>query len=327
MSLLEKAIRGPAISPAQPRTSLFTRALAAREPEARAAPEDFGADAFNAGGFEGLRGELTALRPEFDSFLQAWTLVFERVRLAAIALFLPKDGFLALAAQNGFPAGTEEAIPLSIANPPHRSGEALANEAKALLAPILGVPLSLSLRASSMRTESGLAGMWVYHDPALDSSQAEVRAELGAILAGALSTYPAISLESPSANAPAALLAAGRKFSSAAVLSFELPTIREIELSRFKGLTPNALRSVFIAAYRRILAQGGSVLAFGERSVGCALGSATAVDPDLALFQLKKTIKRILPFLSAEFSPEGRALRLDPSSETAFEELSRFLSE
>ena len=51
------------------------------------------------------------------------------------------------------------------------------------------------------------------------------------------------------------------------------------------------------------------------------------MDPDLALFQFKKTLRRILPFLAAGAFPEGRALAFDPSSEMARGEIRSLLSQ
>lgn len=325
MSLLEKAIRGTSVvrePQPQSRTSLFSRAMAARElvpegPRAR----------FDSSGFEGLKRSLDALPAAYDSIIAAWALVSGKLPLAAIALFLPKDGFLCLAAQNGFPSGTEEGLPLSLASPPRSASADLGPESRALIAPILGVPLSLSLRFSAMLPASGLIGLWVYHDPLLDEAEEEVKSELDAILSRAAASFPSSTLPTPPADPAAYLINEAWKYPSASAFAFDLASFDISEDQRLRGLAPNALRSSFLSACERILSMGGRAAAFGERSVACILGAASAADPDLALFQFTKTLRRILPFLDSASFPAGRTFRFDPSAVTAPEELSRFLSE
>jgi hypothetical protein len=319
MSLLEKAIRGTSTSAAQPqpRTSLFSRATAARE----VVPEPFDTRCF-----EELGRALDALPRNADSMLEAWSIVSERIPLAAIALFIPRDFQLALAGQLGFPSGTEDPIPQSLATPALDGVEPLESEARALVAPLLGVPLSLGLRATSMTSASGQLGLWVYYDPRLDAAKPEIRASLGELLrraAGSLAPAPALQL---AADPPRALLAAASKFRSASILVFDLSPLDGLAEARSRGLKPGAIRSAFLVASERMLAQGGSAFAFGEWSVGCVLVSSSTIDPLLSLFQFKKTLRRILPFLAGSSFPEGRAIGLEPSSESALEELSAFLN-
>jgi hypothetical protein len=213
---------------------------------------------------------------------------------------------------------------MSLALSLQKGVEALGNEAKALLAPILGVPLSLSLRAAATRPESSFVGLWVYHDPILDVSSAEIQAKLKALLARSGATFPELSIATTVSDPVRVLAAAARKFHSALAFSFDLSSFNT-EDPRFRGLETIALRSAFIAACGRILSQGGTTIAYGEQSVACVLGSGSAIDPDLALFQFAKTLRRILPFLAVSSFPEGRALGFDPSSERDLKNLSRFL--
>ena len=115
------------------------------------------------------------------------------------------------------------------------------------------------------------------------------------------------------------------EFHYAAAFRFDLARSSS-EIESLRGIEPNALRSSFLSACERILSQGGVALAYGAASVACALGSSSPLDPELALFQFAKTLKRTLPFLAAEAFPEGSVAAFDPSSDRAVEELSRFLS-
>jgi hypothetical protein len=327
MSLLEKAIRGTVVNVAPPRTSLFTRALAARAPAPRAEPSEPAEPPFPSEGFGALERELAALPPCDDSILAAWCLVQRYLPLAALALFLPKEGFLGLAARNGFPSGGEELLPLSLAAPNRGGLSELGQEAKALLCPVLGLPLTESLRAVPMDKGEGTLGLWVIHDPSLDAAGPEPQARLASLLAHAADSLPAASIPSGVPDPAKSLLSSARRYPFASIFAFSLPPALVGPESAFKGLSLEALRSAPLSAAGRILSQGGSAVAYGRGSFGCVLGSSSAVDSELTLFQFTKTLKRILPRLAEAGFPEGRSMGLDPSSASALADLSRFLAE
>jgi hypothetical protein len=122
-----------------------------------------------------------------------------------------------------------------------------------------------------------------------------------------------------------AILEKTRKYRFAVAFRFDLRKAN-IDVAAFRGLKPNALRSSFLSACEKMLSQSGAALIYGESSVVCILGSSSPVDPELALFQFSKTLKRTLPFLSAVAFPKGLAIGFDPSSDRSREELSRFLA-
>ena len=338
-SLLDEEANGTGTSGVPQPTSLFSRAMAARkplhEPSAECGtvlvpemPEAAipGAD-FDTAGFEDLVRDIGALPPNPDSVLELWTLVSERIPLAAIAMFLPRADFLVLAAENGFPSGKDDSIPITIASRAGKGPQLLDKEAKALIAPILGVSISLSLRASTMNGDSGVRGLWVYHDPALESSKAEISARLDNLLAGCAKVFPIPSMAEPSDDPAQALLTVARKYASASVLTFDMSSFGVCDDARFRGLRPDAVRSSFLAACDTILSRGGLAIAFGDHSIGCLLGSTSTMDPDLALFQFRKTLRRLMPHLASACFPEGRVLIIDPSSAIAIGDISTFLSE
>jgi hypothetical protein len=329
MSLLEKAIRGSGSSSSEAGASLFSRAVAAQAAVLPGEPSE--ADPAQRADFslsdpDALMRRLASLPPYGDSLLAAWCAVSESIPLSALSLFLPRGEFLVPAAQNGFPSGTEDGIPMSFASSSHMGAEALGKEAKALLAPILGVPLSLSLRAAAMVPESDFVGLWVYHDPSLDSSSEATLAMIGSLLARAGDSLPPSPIAIPSSDPARVLIDASRKYPYASAFSFDLTDYYARDETRLRGLKADAVRSAFLSACARILSLGGATAAYGELSVACALGSASPIDPDLALFQLRKTLRRILPFLASGALPEGRAAGFVPSSELAHRELSAFLS-
>jgi hypothetical protein len=345
MSLLEKASGGKKTknakqSPAA-HTSLFKRAMAASRSEAEfpppsssVAPESaielspqIPANPFFADSeaMDELKDKLLSLHPSYDSMLAAWSLLSARLPLQAISLFLPHGDFLALAAQVGFPSGRSEDLPLYIAPSTDQSGLLLGDEVKALVAPSLGVGLDMSLRAVSMRSEPGLRGLWIFHDDPLEASPDDDRFRLIELLGEAASSLPGFTMASVPADTVTLLLSKLDKYRCAIAIRFDLGSTYA-DLAAYRGLNAQALRSALVVAAEKILEQTGAALAFGEASIVAVLGSSAKCDPELSLFQFTKTLRRSLPFLSAEAFPAGSAMGFDPSSERASEELSRFLA-
>jgi hypothetical protein len=332
MSLLEKASGGrkPKKTPLQARTSLFTRAMAAasREDDEVALPATPALPIRSIVAIEDLEdieNRIAALPPYFDSILSVWSLLSTRLSLAAIALFLPQNDFLTLAAQSGFPSGTSDGLPVSLAPSSQKNSELLGNEAKALIVPVLGVSLGMDLRATSMWSDVGLAGLWIYHDASLESSSQELKSRLSSLFAGAAAALPASFMALPVRQPASVLFGRTRKYRFAAAFRFNLGRLYEAS-DALRGLEPNTLRSAFLSACEKILAKNGAVFAYGDSSVCCALGSSSPLDPELVLFQFTKTLRRTLPFLAGAAFPEGFAIRFDPSADHNLEELSRFLS-
>jgi hypothetical protein len=332
MSLLEKASGGhkQKKAPLQARTSLFTRAMAAAsrdepEPALAATPAPPPQPIVAIDDLEEIGRGVDAMPSCFDSILSIWSLLSTRLPLAATALFLPQGDFLALAAQSGFPSGTGDAIPVSLAPSSQKNGELLGKEAKALIAPLLGVSLGMELRAAAMWSDVGLAGLWIYYDTSLEPSPPELKSALCSLFAGAAASLPASHMALPEREPGSALLETTRKYRFAVLFRFDLAPLYAAR-EAFRGLEMIALRSAFLSACQRILSQSGAAFAFGESSVACAFGSSSILDPELALFQFSKTLRRTLPFLAGEAFPDGFAARFDPSSDHGLEELSRFLS-
>jgi hypothetical protein len=329
MGLLEKAIGGKSSTDTSTRSSLFARAIAAsregggfgRLAEAEPTPSSF-----EIRRVVELKDRIAQIPSSFDSILAAWAILSEVQPLAALSFFIPRGEFITLAACSGFPSGTDDNVPMSLVPDPKLAGEPLGNDAKALFAPILGVPIGMVLRATSIWSDSSLVGLWIYHDDGLESAAAESREMLGSLLAFSGSTFPPIDLV-PMSREPARKIAvAARKYHSALIFRFDIPDY-DSKGEVLRGVKPETIRSIFLAACGKVISQSGVALAYGERSVACALGSSSVVDPELALFQFAKTLKRVLPFLSAVGFPNGKAIGFEPSSEQAIEDLSSFLFE
>jgi len=343
MSLLEKANRGIQKNLPPAGSSLFARASSARRffPESieklagptrsLSKPPVEKQATFDLGGALELRRAIDALPSCSDSILRLWSQVTESLPLAAVALFIPREDCLVLAAQRGFPSDGGEGFPMSFSSAISIDGAPLDKETRSIVAPLLGVSPTMGLRGALMRRDSSPVGLWLFCDERLDSSSPEIQSELGELLAYG-SDHLIVQTMARFLPVPAkALLESATVYPSISVFAFNLDAFFEPPANGqsgwLRGLTPSAIRCSFLTACERILSQGGSALAFGDNSVGCILGCSSAADPDLALFQFKKTLKRILPFLAAASFPQGRALRIETSSPTVFEELSAFLSE
>jgi hypothetical protein len=342
MSLLEKAISGKTgeEAPRAARTSLFARAVAANReaetepPSSIEIPVDrlFANEPASEGRplsldrLDEFQRLFDALPPRYDSLISAWSFAIESLPLDAMALFIPKGEFLSLAASIGFPAGTDEPLPASIAPARAKPCESLGSEARAIAAPVLGLSLGASLRATSVWADSSLAGLWVYHDDRLDSASQDELSEIEAALARSFSKLHVLMMAVPAANPARDIMETARKFASASIFRLDLPDGSKLS-DPLRSVALRTMRSATLAACRDLLAQSGSALAFGESSVACMLGSASSADPDLSLFQFSKTLRRVLPFLSQAAFPSARALLLDPASDRCLGDLTAFLAE
>jgi hypothetical protein len=345
MSLLEKASGGkkPKDLPSQAGTSLFKRAMAASRtevsplrypvaeaapfeaPEAPPAPAASALPAFpGAEALDELKASLASLPPSQDSILAAWSLLASRLPLQAVSLFLPEGDFLSRAAQLGFPAGAEAEIPLSIA--PASDGDLLGEEARALVATSLGVGLGMGMRGTAMRAQSGPVGLWVYHDDSLEAAPEEIRSRLSDLLADLAGSSHPLSMASSVEDPASLVISRMARYPFATALRFDLPPAY-CERAAFRGIQARTIRSALASAAERILEQTGVVAPYGEASIACVLGSSSRCDPELALFQFTKTLRRGLPFLAAESFPTGSAQGFDLSSDRAAEGLSSFLSD
>jgi hypothetical protein len=351
MSLLEKASGGKKskVAASQTNISLFKRAMAASRVELNAPTQDIPSSPTQENAsdsteimpgvsspssvsspflnlsFDDLKSKIASLPPCPDSLLSAWSVLSTRLPIEAISLFLPRGDFLAPAAQCGFPTGTGDDIPLSIAPPTQGNGMLLGEEARALIAPSLGVSIGMNMRAASMRSDSGLIGLWIYHDSSLEASPDELRSRVCELLADASSSLPCFSIVSPSPDPVSILLAKIKKYRFASAIRYDIESVYSDNAS-YRGISAKTIVSAFVSASERILEQAGAVIAYGKSSFVCALGSSMQFDPELAQFQFTKTLKRSLPFLSADSFPEGSVMSFDLSSDHVSEELAHFLA-
>ena len=340
MSLLEKAL-GETPSTGG-RSGLFAKAAAAQAQlvAQRPGPDELlkpvNASPIVVPRFEFSIDEIAALETELldlpdsaDYFLAVFERVSEALPLKAIALFLPELDGLAAAASLGFPAASTDYVPESLAMRSGRPGSLLPPEDAALLSSLLGVPSALPLHGAAMTGGAGeILGQWIFADDDLDRADETTITALGRLLAApGRRGVQALAIATPSPDPAAELLSAGPGESWAAAFRLDLaPSYLEFDL-RVPGILSSSFRSVFVSAAVHVLGRRGAAVLTEDGFLACLFFSSTALDPDLALFQFRKSLKRALPLFEGIELPSGKAISLDLASVTAPAELSRFLAE
>jgi len=343
MSLLEKALRGTKATQGQ--GGLFAKASVAKaqaaslSPSAPVLPADEGIAEeppfvpprfpLSVSELGALESELLSLRDSPDYLLSVFARITEAVPIEALALFLPQGEGFGLAASLGFPAATMEYVPLSIARGSGRPGDGLPGEAAAVISSLLGVSPTLRLRGATMLgPEGGVVGQWVFADGVLEYADRETIEAVGQLLA-APGKRPggASGLMYPSSNPSRELAAEAQGQAYAIAMSLDLRnTYIELEL-RIPGILPSAFFAMLAAAARRVLGHNGAVLHTDEGLLHCLFFSSSTLDPDLGLFQFRKSLKRALSILEGIELSGGRSQLIDVAGGGTEASLRRFLAE
>ncbi|MGO8694238.1 MAG: hypothetical protein ACLQMF_11290 [Rectinemataceae bacterium] len=343
MSLLEKALSGT--NPTRDRSGLFAKASAVQAHVSTPPPsgavrsqeaEDPGESvyviphfAFTIAEIAALEEELLDLRDTPDYFLSVFARISEAVPLGALALFLPREEGLTAAASLGFPAISGEYIPESVARRSVTPGSLLPRESTAVLSSLLGVSSALRLRgATILGPHEEILGQWVFVDGALESADGETVSALGRLLAApGMRGAPPLVILSPRSDPAGELLSVPRNERYAAALVLDLkPGYAELDL-RVPGILSISFFSAAAAAARLVLGRSGAAVLTENGLLVCLFFGTSALDPDLALFQFRKSLKRFLPIIEGIELPAGRSSLLDLESGTAKTNLSRFLAE
>jgi hypothetical protein len=343
MGLLEKALRESALaSSGDPATSLYVRAAAASAPEApaiEAAPLEIDAKppippprpgaslAVASEDLASLEAELLSAPPTYDAYLAAWSKASTVLRLSSIALLMPRGNALVPAARIGFPSKPLSTVPSQTAERAGGGRDPLDKASAEALCSALGVSAALPIRASAVHSASRIAALWVYRDSLLEISPRDVQSKLGAALAASSGRgAPVVAILGISGAPERELLDSVAQSAKASFFMFDLARLSEEIAASCPGVSAELLTSTFASACSSILSGEGAAVQCGGLRIGCALGSATSSDHELALFQFVKSLKRLLPFLAVASFPSGRSMTLSPSSSGAHAELADFLS-
>jgi hypothetical protein len=337
MGLLEKALRESALaSSGGSTTSLYAKAVAASVPEpvgtmpessADSPPRQAASLAVSSEDLSSLESELLSFPPTHDAYLASWSKASAALRLSSLALFMPRGDSLVPAARIGFPSRPMSAVPAHTADRAAGGREPLDRSSAEALCSALGVSPSLPIRASAVHSGSRLAALWVYRDALLETSPRDVQSRLGAALASASGRgAPIVSILGVSGAPERELLDSIAHSAKASFFLFDLARLADEMTASCPGVSAELIASTFASACSSILSGEGAAAQLGGMRVGCALGSSTSSDHELALFQFAKSLKRLLPFLAVASFPSGRSTTLSPSSPGAPAELAAFLA-
>jgi len=344
MGLLEKAIRETEIpSSGSGRSSLYAKAIAATsstaspESRAKAVPERLpqpspprratSSLAFTPEALSSLESELSAISPTHDAYLASWSKASSILRLSSFALFMPRGDSLVPVARIGFPQKPIAAVPSLTAEHAQGGRDPLDQTASDALSAALGATPSLPLRAAAMHSGSRITALWVYRDAALETSPRDLQSRLGATLSSmSRRGAPLVHILGASTKPERVLLDSVSHSARASLFLFDLSRLYGEISASCPGISTELLLSSFAAACSSILSGEGAAAPCGPSRIGCALGSSSSTDHELALFQFGKSLKRLLPFLSVASFPSGRSASIATSSADAASELARFLA-
>jgi hypothetical protein len=281
---------------------------------------------------DAIRGEILGIRPGIDYILAVYARLAEALPVSGLALFLPRAEELCLAAAFGFIAKGADGelsptLPLSLidALPPGLSPPrgALLD---ALVA-VLGGSAASGLLCARISAAESRCGLWALSAPNVSSAPSELLSSLGALLA-APSPAPSrfVTIPEPVASLASGLLASVKANPRACAFVLDLSAQYEVAETRVPGLMPQVFLSAAALAANSILGHGGSSILRGSRSLACVFGSSSAIDPELALFQFSKSLRRSLMILEGSSPPSGRSFGFDPRDPGAETALSLFFA-
>lgn len=294
-------------------------------------PEPFDPKAFpfTAAEISSLTEELARLPEGADDLVAAYARIAEALPLGAVALLLSEESGIRVAASYGFAFRAERVDEPSIdVVAASLEGNLCGLKTRNLLEGLVETDLSLALRASvSLDLEGEPKALWLYADARLDGSSPELVEAVAALFAArALRAAPLPER----GNLEAAARRSGelgRGEGHAVVAVFDLASY----IDYFEFLVPGLRRAAVEGAVRGaslgMLGPRGEALVLpGERFI-IFLYSPKPLDPELALVQFGKSLRRALPFFGSAEPPEGRALGLDLAYEGARGLLERFLAD
>jgi len=276
-----------------------------------------------------IEARLRAIRPQADRLLAAFSLLSELLPFPLLGLLLPAEEGLLPAAVKGFacprPSPLASTLPSELKFP----GAPLPAEARRSVHSAFGLSSELPLFGASLSAaeDAGPGGLWLYSYPGAEASGQQGQRLLGSLFSSApLSEAPGFGLTSIAADPCSELLAAIPADQVGLALRFDLGELSARAGQRYPGLQPGVAESLVLSAAASLLSSRGKALLAGPERVALVLVSPSPIDPELALFQFRKSFARSLSFLEGFEFPQGDCIALDPSEAGALESLSRFLA-
>ncbi len=338
MGLYEKALRDRRAELPNSGFGLFDRALARREqsgvagavPATAFPPPEAVSEAFpfSAEDIHELALELRRQSAGVDELLAAFARISEALPLDCLALLIPEEQGTRIAASLGFRLVARACSDCLLEELARAACEDPENPStRRLLGSLLYAPEGLRIRGFVVRDSEGLPkALWVYADTRLDASSTAVCAAFDELFAadGRSPAAPPTRQEILDAERAATKLA--RASGHAAVFLFELGDFIDRLDRRVPGLERAAVEACLRTAAERVLKNAGAAFCLSEERLAACFYATTPLDAELALAQFRKSLKKLLPFLSIAELPAGKAIGLDLAYEGAKALLARFLA-
>ncbi|MBL8966132.1 MAG: hypothetical protein JNG85_03925 [Spirochaetaceae bacterium] len=292
-------------------------------------PYDPTAFPFTAEEIAGLTEEVARLPEGADDLIAAYARIAEALPLGALALLLSEDSGIRVAASYGFSFRAERIDEPSVDTvAASLDGDLCGLKTRDILESLVETDLSIALRASvSLDLEGEPKALWLYADSRLDGSSPELVGAVAELFAARALRAAPLPERGNLESAVRRSAELGRGEGHAVVAVFDLAPY----IDYFEFLVPGLRRAAVEAAVRGaslgMLGPRGEALVLPDERFIIFLYSPKPLDPELALVQFGKSLRRALPFFGTAEPPEGKALGLDLAYEGARGLLERFLAD
>ena len=292
-----------------------------------AAIEAMAAATYSADDLRSLEGDLKALPKGYDYLFAVFSRISEALPLSELSLFSCENRLIRPLASIGRDLPAEPLELTDAAFLKTLSGARLdmgrGSPSSELVRYLGDCP---SCRAFVRNDSDGKPfALWIYSDPALDSSK-ELAVAFSALLASA--PLPPFRIEFVRPIKPEV---AGRRIKlgqgKAAAFVLGMKDYIGQTAAQIPGLEEAALLNLCRSAIASFLGVEGAVFLLQDRKILAILYSKAVPDAELALVQLRKSLSRVLPFLGMVDFPKGRATVIDLAYANAIETIERFASE
>ncbi len=281
---------------------------------------------FSQADLDSFSEEMRSMGQSEDSILAAFVRIDEALPLSALALFTSGETPLLLCAARGFSA--RKSAPKSLPQGAFgdlENGNPLTRKAQDLILDSLGEIRASTIRAYAVQNErSKTRAIWLYADDRIEADEelALAFARLFAATPLPFGSNATVDEISPSLAALRLPLGSGK----AVVLRFGFHDFLANGLPLLPGLRPEILFPPLVRSFSVVLGVEGKAYCLEGAKIVAILYSKEKMDTELALVQMRKSLKRALPYIAASDFPAGEAISVDLASVGALEIFERFCS-
>jgi len=288
-------------------------------------------------GLESLSSDLLALPDRLDYLFSAFSYLEETLPFRALALFLAcADGggegsgpAFRLAAHAGFSPGLPPGTPFGVSGAACVPGSPVPEPDIGPIAAALGARPDSALRWAALRAlgEEAPFGFWVFSFEGRPEPDEESCLALGSAMAACASRGAnRLSFAPSEPEAARHLFRAIPPDRSTVAMLFDLGPLRSRVEAERPTVDPDAYCSAILRSALSLVASRGAAALVDSKRLAVVLYSTSALDPELSLYQFRKSLERSLPSLDRPLSLAGESFSLDPAEGGALEALGRFLA-